>query len=175
MLDERLPVQIDPIRYAETRRELAGMLVLAKMARLGEALCDDAGEVQVQLNFGIDEEGYRYMRGTVSGELSLLCQRCMEPMAHRVELKLNLAIVGNATEAEALPSYYDPLMTGDQPLFLQDIIEDELLLALPIVPRHDEDCGLHVEQGSDETESGEPAGGDNPFAELAKLKTRGNA
>ncbi len=175
MLDERLPVQIDPIRYAETRRELAGPLALAKMARLGEALYDDAGEVQVRLHFGIDEEGFRYMRGTVSGELSLLCQRCMEPMAHHVELELSLAIVGNPTEAEALPSHYDPLMVGDQPLFLQDIIEDELLLALPIVPRHEEDCMVKVEQGSDETESGEPGAGNNPFAELAKLKTRGNA
>lgn len=174
MFSERLPVHIDPIRMADTRRLLEGRIALAEMVRLGESLQDSAGEVTVSLEFGIDNEGIRFMRGRIQAEVSLECQRCLETLRFPIDSEFALAMVRSTVEAEALPSHYEPLLVEGEPLFLRDIIEDELLLALPIVPMHESDeCSVG-------TASEQAAGGmrkdngtaekANPFAVLANLK-----
>ena len=171
MSGERLPVHIDPIRLAETRRLLQGEVALAEMSRLVEALQDNDGNVSVSLEFGIDEEGIRVMRGRVQGEVTLLCQRCLEPMRQQIDSEFSLGLVRNETEADELPSYYEPLLLDGKPLFLRDVIEDEMLLALPIVPRHPADeCEARLESSGTEKEQ-EDGKRDNPFAGLAGLKT----
>ncbi len=175
MFNERLPVHIDPIRMAETRRLLQGQLALAEMERLGGALLNNDGEVAVSLEFGTDSEGIRYMRGRIQAEVSLECQRCLEPMRYPIDSEFALAMVRSAPEAEALPSHYEPLLVEDEPLFLRDIIEDELLLALPIVPMHaSEECRVDTSLGgAGETHSDKDAEKGNPFSVLANLKTDG--
>lgn len=141
------------------------------MPRLIEALQDSEGNVAVSLEFGTDEEGLRFMRGRVQGEVTLLCQRCLEPMQQQIDNSFALALVRSETEADALPSHYEPLLLDGKPLFLRDVIEDEMLLALPIVPRHPkQECEARLESGEAETEQD---GGErvNPFASLAELKT----
>lgn len=175
MFNERLPVHIDPIRMAESRRLLQGHLALVEMTRLGEALEDTDGEVAVSLEFGTDNEGIRYMRGRIQAEVSLECQRCLESMRYPIDSEFALALVHSAAEAEALPSHYEPLLVEGEPLFLRDIIEDELILALPIVAVHaPEECRLDSSLGQ---KAGEPHNDtgttekDNPFSVLADLKT----
>jgi uncharacterized protein len=176
MFDARLPVHIDPFRMAETRRLLQGNIALAEMARLGESLQDSDGEVSISLEFGIDNEGIRFIRGQIQAEVSLVCQRCLETMRYPIDSEFMLGLVRSSTEAENLPSQYEPLMVEDEPLFLRDIIEDELLLALPIVAMHaPEVCGAELnpvpqsEEAQEDKDTG-AAAGDNPFAVLADLK-----
>lgn len=170
MFSERLPVHIDPIRMAETRRLLEGRIALAEMARLSGSLLDSEGEVTVSLEFGVDSEGMRFMRGRIQAEVSLECQRCLETMRYPVDSEFSLALVRSTAEAEALPSHYEPLLVEGEPLFLRDIIEDELLLALPIVPMHaPEECSV----GSSADEARKDTGAtkkESPFAVLADLK-----
>jgi len=176
MFETRLPVHIDPLRMAETRRLLQGTLALAEMARLGESLQDTQGEVQVSLEFGIDNEGIRFIRGHVQATVSLICQRCLEAMRYPLDSEFLLGLVRSTAEAEKLPSQYEPLVVEDEPLFLRDIIEDELLLALPIVAMHaPEECSADLnvapqpEQAQEDKDTGATAG-NNPFAVLADLK-----
>ncbi|MCW8827985.1 MAG: YceD family protein [Gammaproteobacteria bacterium] len=176
MFDERLPVHIDPLRMAETRRVLQGHVELADMVRLGESLMDHSGRVEVSLEFGIDEEGIRYMRGHLSTTVSLECQRCLDTMEFVIDNGFALGMVRNMTEAEALPSHYEPLQLDGKPLFLRDVIEDELLLALPIVARHaKQECGVKLDDADAPAETGREDRGkeekDNPFSVLAGLKT----
>lgn len=176
MFNERLPVHIDPIRMAETRRLLQGHIALAEMARLGEALQDTDGVVTVSMEFGTDSEGIRFMRGRIQAEVSLECQRCLETMRYPIYSEFALAMVRSVAEAEALPSHYEPLLVEGEPLFLRDIIEDELLLALPIVPMHvPEECGVDASlvRAAGETHKNEGAEKGNPFSVLANLKTDG--
>ncbi|HEX9802021.1 MAG TPA: YceD family protein [Gammaproteobacteria bacterium] len=159
---------------ADTRRLLEGRIALAEMVRLGESLQDSAGEVTVSLEFGIDNEGIRFMRGRIQAEVSLECQRCLETLRFPIDGEFSLAMVRSTVEAEALPSHYEPLLVEGEPLFLRDIIEDELLLALPIVPMHEpDDCpvGTAAEQaaGGMRKDNG-TAEKANPFAVLANLK-----
>jgi len=176
MSNARLPVHIDPFRMAETRRLLQGQIALADMARLGESLQNTTGEVSVSLEFGIDNEGIRFIHGHIQAEVGLVCQRCLELMRYPIDSEFMLGLVRSTSEAEALPSHYEPLLVDDEPLFLRDIIEDELLLALPIVAMHaPEECSVELnptpqaEQAQEENDTG-AAAGENPFAALADLK-----
>ncbi len=175
MFDTRLPVHIDPIRMAETRRLLQGTIALAEMTRLGSSLLNTQGDVSVSLEFGIDSEGIRFIRGRVRTEVSLECQRCLEELRYPIDSEFALGLVRSTVEAENLPSHYEPLQVDGEPLFLRDIIEDELLLAMPIVAMHaPEVCGVEVNPAlRSDAQKDEDTGAvaaDNPFAVLADLK-----
>ena len=64
-MSARLPERVDPLRLAELGRTFHGRLPLARLVRLGQSLCDQAGEVEVELAFGRDEQG----RLTLSGRI----------------------------------------------------------------------------------------------------------
>ncbi len=169
MFDERLPVHIDPVRFADTGRELRGRLALSEMERLSTLLMQSGGDAEVELSFGVDHEGIRYMRGRITAELVVQCQRCLGALPLKLSTELQLGIVREGDSRE-LPSYYEPLTVGSEPIFLRDIIEDELMLSLPIVPKHaDGQCPAPSGRVNDKTDSGGVAEG-NPFAALAGLK-----
>jgi len=173
MSEGRLPDRIDPYRFAETRRILKGRLGVASMRRLVDHLADDTGEVAVDLEFGVDDDGIRYMRGRLQGELVVPCQRCLGEMTLSMDTEVCLGMISDESLVDRLPEPYEPLVVGDEPMYLRDIIEDELILALPVVARHDDgECAGELSSGpgtEKESEPGEER--ENPFAELAKLKT----
>ena len=177
MFDERLPVHIDPLRMAETRRLLQGHVALAEMKRLVESLQDNDGDARVSIEFGVDAEGIRFMRGRIQADVQLVCQRCLETMRYPIDSEFALGLVRNTTEAEELPSHYEPLVLDGKPLFLRDVIEDELLLALPIVPRHPPaECSVKLDEAEAQAETerqdtGPEEKGTNPFSVLADMKT----
>lgn len=172
MLNQQLPERIDPLRLAETGRTLCGQVELCHLKRLAATLISAEGAAHVELDFGVDEAGVRYLSGRLRAEVELVCQRCLEPMRFELSAEPLLGIVTDAAMAERLPSQYEALIAGEKgPLLLQDIIEDELILALPIVPRHAVEACSHTgtvrgdEEGAADTEEK-----DNPFAVLAALK-----
>ncbi len=179
MFDERLPVHIDPLRMAETGRLLDGSYSLAEMGRLGDSLRDSSGKVAVSLEFGIDAEGIRYMKGRLQSVLTLECQRCLQAMQSPIDAEFALGLVRSNEAAERLPSHYEPLLVEGDALFLRDVIEDELLLALPLVAMHDESQCIDVNAQAteaaqrDDNDRGEEKKA-NPFAALAALKSNGN-
>jgi uncharacterized protein len=176
MFDERLPVHVDLLRMAETGRLLEGRYAISEMDRLHDSLLDNSGEVTVSLEFGIDAEGIRYMKGRLQTELTLECQRCLQAMQAPIDAEFALGLVRSNDAAELLPSHYEPLLVESDSLFLRDIIEDELLLALPLVAMHEAKQCIDVNalaDSADEREvddSGESKK-DNPFAALAALKS----
>ncbi len=177
MFDERLPVHIDPLRMAEQGRLLEGQYSIAEMDRLHDSLLDSSGDVAVSLEFGIDAEGIRYMKGRLQTELTLQCQRCLQAMQTPIDARFALGLVRGNDAAEQLPSHYEPLLLEGDALFLRDIIEDELLLALPLVAMHDKCIDVNAEADGaaqrNDNDRGESKK-DNPFAALAALKSNGN-
>lgn len=171
MSDGRLPERIDPHRLAEGKRILQGSLELNTMPRLGAYLTGSGGKVQVEMEFGRDEEGIPFVRGHLETEVEIACQRCMGSFRLPLQSRFLLGVVSEEKEADRLPEHYDPLVAGHEPVVLKDLVEDELILSLPIVPRHPEgECPAPpVER--DEPESKR----ENPFSVLAHLKTNSNS
>ena len=166
-----LPELIDPWRAVEAGAEFRGSLPLARMARLRESLREPTGEARFRLTFTRDPEGRGVLDGEIKARLILTCQRCLEALEFPVLTTLDLVLVSGLDEAGLLPEDLDPLLVPEEPLRLADLIEDELLLALPQIPRHESGAcpagGGRWTAVSDEQRAGEGA---NPFAVLGTLK-----
>ena len=174
MFEERLPVTIDPIRLADTGRLYSGRMPMSTMPRLADAVVQCDGEASVNLEFGRDEEGARYLHARISATVTVQCQRCLQAMQQPVDTELWLGIVRNQDAADALASHYEPLLVGSEPLYLKDLIEDELILSLPLVPMHPQsECNVDTKEISGaEQDNGQHSKRENPFAVLAGLKDK---
>lgn len=161
---ERLPLVIDPIRLAEAGSRFQGQLDLAQFQRLASSLQQVQGEVDVEVEFGRDDLHIAHLNGRLRTRLVLVCQRCLQPVTWPVDASFALGLVTTDQAAEQLPENYEPLMVSSA-MTLADIIEDELILAVPLVPMHARaECpaqDLGAEQQGKDT---------HPFAALARLK-----
>ncbi|RDE24722.1 hypothetical protein DV711_03815 [Motiliproteus coralliicola] len=165
-----LPTSIDTRRAAEQGRLIEGTVKLEKLSRLGSYLVDSEGEVTVDLTFGMDEERIRFVKGTAVASVKMTCQRCLEPVTLELEAEMNMGIVADDEAAKQLPRYYDPYVVDGPKQDLHQLIEEELILTLPLIPQH-QDCVVKTEYG----QAPEPSEGNdeaNPFNVLAQLKAK---
>lgn len=167
----RLPTHIDPLRLVAQRGRLKGNVPLAGMERLASSVESCEGEADVELEFGIDEAGFKVMTGQISAQLKMLCQRCMGVMDVPVMAEVRVGIVADSTKVQELSPELDPMITdGKEPVSLVELVEDELILSLPIVPMHGQGEGcVDLEKFRAKDEAGEKP---NPFAALAVLKEK---
>jgi len=167
----QLPEQADPRRLCEQGKAYAGRVALRDLPRLTPLLTSLEGEAAFTLEFDRDEESRLRIRGEVTAILAVRCQRCMQEMQLPVVMNFCLSPVSGPVEAEGLPEEYDPLMLEDALLHPLDLIEDELILAIPPAPRHAEaECAVKMEDFQQEPRVEPEAAQDNPFAVLANLK-----
>lgn len=147
-------------------------MALDLFARLAEEVGAQSGDVRVTLDFAIDAQGRREIRGHLEAELQLPCRRCLSPLAQPVESEFLLGMVTSDALAAELPSTHEPVLVEDEQLNLLTVVEDELILSLPQVVYHDEvDCKVSRDQltsGEDAEASREPAA--SPFDVLRHLK-----
>jgi len=170
MPKDYLPIQVDPFRYAEHATQLHGVLHVKDMTRLRDSLLNDSGDVEVDLVFGKDEQGVSFMKGHLKTRLNLQCQRCMEPFVYEIMSDFLSGIVSTEDDARHLPERYDPVVVKEEGLALHEIIEDELILSLPIVSVHDlKDCKAKLPFAVGE---GVEAKKDSPFKVIELLKTK---
>lgn len=168
MSEKNIPEHVDPYRLAEQNLHIDGTLKLIDMHRLAAGLAESSEPVKVSLEFGVDEQKITYMRGHLETTLSLQCQRCMEPYSYEIISDFALGVVTTLEEADALPERYEPAMAKDGQLALRELIEEEIILNLPIIPKHEPE---HCKVTMPTAESGEAQGkGKNPFHVLESLK-----
>ena len=165
MLTGSLPEQVDHRKLAAEKVRLEGSIPVAAFERLCGLLEDTRGEVEVRLQFRKGKKHRVFVAGTCSGEVTLLCQACLEPVSVKVEAPVSTLLVESVGALMALPQEEDGLVSEGKYVALADLVEDDLILSLPMVPRHDEgQCGLVKPTGEpprDETY--------RPFAGLAGL------
>ncbi len=170
MLD-RLPEFIDPILYAEQRRETVGRMPIKGLVRLAELLENNAGDVAV--DFAFEKKGrIATVHGAIKAELALVCQNCLKRLDWRVDIPVNLGVVSSREQADRLAEEFDPLWLEEDRLALKDIVEDEILLALPDFPKHQTQC---LARGSEPPAADVATRSDNPFSILAQLKNTGDS
>lgn len=166
-MPERLPEVVDPIAFAEKRRRLVGSIPLSRLDRLEGVVLDPSGQVEVELVFSKSGR-IPIVEGTVEAELTLQCQCCLGPINWPVSSHLSLGIVSSVDAAVALPDALEALLVDPgAEVAIADIVQDELLLAIPAVPQHP-NCRLP--KAADPTPERL-----NPFADLARLKTKSSS
>jgi len=135
------------------------------------ATCEKRSEhVQVSVKFDVDERGLTVMSGTSSTLVALTCQRCNEFFDHKLEVEFTFSPAKNAEAAENIPSYYDVIeLNEDGEVNLRELVEEEFILSIPLIPRHDfEDCSADADSvwGELPEELEKP----NPFDVLKQFK-----
>ena len=175
MSKSELPDRVDAYKLADQLTHLEGVVASTRLSRLAEAVLSQDAEFKASLDFNRDAEQRRVVTGEVSGSVELECQRCLQAVKHTIDSRFHLAIVYNDEMAKALPSGLEPLMLlPNQPLDVAEVIEDEVLLSLPMHAMHAPgECEIQTEFKPDDSEAGEvPAQKDNPFKVLESLKKR---
>jgi len=130
---------IDGFEFASAGATKQGVWPLRNFPRLRDMLARDAGEVRYEINGVRDERGRPALRLQVSGTLELRCQRCLEPMPLEVRTDETLVLAATLDEIHAEPADAhapDRVVAGKE-MALRELIEDELILAVPYAPRHE--------------------------------------
>lgn len=172
-LDTVLPRHVDPRKFAQQGIAVKGQFALKALSRLCPLLAADEGDVRADLTFGVDEQHTRYVTGSIEVSVQMVCQRCLEPAPQDVKATLNLGMVWSDEQAAQLPKSWDPWIVGEGQIDLYEIIEDELMLSLPIVAYHEEMCVPEALYTSGEQLKSEAVDNEekpNPFQVLEQLK-----
>ena len=166
-MSKQLPETANFIKQAERNATLEGLMPLVKLERLSESLHDNSGELFATLRF-TSGTGYLGLNGMVEASLDLICQRCLQPMKHKVSGRFKFGLMTDEKYEDKLPPDAEPyLLEGDEQSVI-DILEDELLLSLPIAATHQEECSEFLLQQNEERRVEKEKA--NPFAVLKDLK-----
>lgn len=173
MLTSQLPSRVEPYKLAARHERIEGLVALDKLPRLAEEAGVQTGDCHVVLEFGVDAQGRREIRGHLQATLALACRRCLVPLPQEVSSDFLLGMVTDEALAAELPASHEPVLVEKEQLDLLTVVEDELILSLPQVVYHDEaECHVSAEQLVSKTEgaASETTPAMNPFAVLSVLK-----
>lgn len=157
----------DAFAFARDARVLKGAQAVSAFERLQDLLADTAGEISWVVEGFKGDRGEPLLQLTVSGTISLACQRCLGAISFELDVDNLLEIVpeGADLSQDELEDDTRDFLPVVRELDVVELVEDEILLALPVAPRH-ERCGLPGAADAGERE--------NPFAALAGLKGKPN-
>lgn len=167
--EKPIPRRLDPRKSAHQGAVFSGIIPPDALPRLQEA-ATAIHRVHAEIEFSIGDQGKKLLTGRVSGDLDLICQRCLEPLGTQVSSDLTLAVVWDEEGAKQLPAACDPWITGEGEGDLYEILEEELLLSLPVVALHETDCVDHALFSSGDVTDDEAEKKPNPFQVLKQLK-----
>ena len=165
-MQKKLPESVDFLKQVERNASFEGAWPVARFERLTELICNDQGEVAAWLKFGT-RAGAACLDGRVQAELELRCQRCLEPIQQHIESEFRFGLISSEEEAALLPREFEPLLVTDTEQSLVELVEDELLLSLPLVARHDEECSEILQKHRKDDDSQQDT--HRPFAALKDL------
>lgn len=156
---------IDPLNFAQNKKIQRGKIAQNELTRLRDLVNRDEGFSYI-IEGDMNKFGKLLLRLLIKGKIVLQCHRCLDELAHEIDIDAILILVKNENELEA----YDLDNTVDAVLAVHELdvgvlIEDEIILSLPISPRHEEEaCGVGIQSVAKQEHKG------SPFSSLITLK-----
>lgn len=132
-----LPKWVIPLRLAAQGSALSGVVCWENLDRLRALVVAGNEPVQADLRFFHDESGHRVVAGRLETEVQVQCQRCLRNMPWQLSTEVNWVVVMEEQGMDLLPKRYDPWVITQLEANLHAAVEEELLLALPIVAYHE--------------------------------------
>ena len=184
-MSREFPDFVDPWKAADGRRVFQGTMPLNRMKRLQPLLAQDVPAASgkeggvtpgpdvaaFSASFGHDEQGVVTIDIEVDAHLPLVCQRSLRPYLQQVRRDSLLAVIEDMAEQDLLPENYEPVWVEHGRPALLDLVEDELLLGIPEVPRNPEtdEIELSTDDGFQAASPAEDEETHRPFEGLAGL------
>lgn len=159
---------IDVFAFCKKDEHIEGVLPVVDLPRLAGETFDKAGDVKWSISGYVNELGYPALTLSVSGKVNLICQRCLTGLPFDVQSESVIILAENEEAADKLDALLEDddvdVIVGSASFDIKYLIEDEVLLALPLAPKHAE-CPDQVSQ--DQEVIGEKV---SPFVVLKDLK-----
>ena len=187
MPSEKLPQFVTVRKLVDSRAILTGQVVPERLSRVEDAISAFVGNFEVVLDFGLNESKKSKIDVQINGNVEMLCQRCLEPVVVAVAIETTLTVVAHDEEARAQIKDYEPIMLNDEGVLdIDALVEEEILLSLPVVAMHPQAKDAEqveavneainnalADKPVQEIERRSDMGMDNPFDVLKTLKAGG--
>lgn len=158
---------IHPERLTSKPHVWDGVFKPGELERLEDSLAGPEGELRYRITAGLDRQRRKVVSCIIKGFVFLTCQASLEAFRHEISISERLVLVDSEARLPAIEEESDAedYLVADEPLDIRDLVEDAVLLSLPMVPRKP---GLGEAPGGREGVSREAS----PFAALAALKRK---
>jgi len=127
---------IDGLQFARAALERRGTVGMERLPRLAQLRCSTEG-LEYRLRGGRAGNGKPCLRLSVVGSLEMVCQRCLDPIQVPIAIDAELQLAENAREISEADDEIDRVLASRR-MDVASLVEDEVILALPMAPRHEE-------------------------------------
>jgi uncharacterized protein len=168
---DKLPKTVDPERLAQNGADFKGSYEQNAMPRLRDIVEEDSGVCEVDLALDYSKGVGLKLIGQVSAGLNLVCQRCLEGFKCEVTSEVNIELVREEGQEHREHDVF--VLDSDGALPLIELVEDEILLQIPNMPKHGniEDCKQEmIDRATEYVPEEDEEEKENPFAVLKNLK-----
>jgi uncharacterized protein len=165
------PLIIDVFELARERGVVEGDLALDTLGRLVASLVRSDGALHFRICGEVDARGHPGAEMQLRADLALQCQRCNQDLEYELRRDAHFRFVASEEDLAAIPIVDDDVevIVGSHTMAVAPWVEDEAILSLPLVPRHDE---CHGQYNDEAAATGAESERPHPFAVLAGLKVR---
>lgn len=136
LMSNSLPYYVNPWLLYRHHETVSGQIALSRMPNLRDSQNRQDGNAHVQLTVEKRDDGQTVLFGKATAELELDCQRCLKPLIKTFEATFELVLVKYEQQLSSVSDEDDALVVLEQ-LELNPLIEQELILALPMIAKHD--------------------------------------
>lgn len=168
MFQQALPKQVDYIKAAQRLASYHVDVPVSCFVEFEKAILSADDQVRGELKFSFNDHYQVQIKGHINAKIHLICQRCMEPVEYLINAELNLVMV-SAEQEKHLDKRFDPWLIESEAVDLNKIVEQELIIALPIVVYHDNTLCNEQNTTKNNLANNEK---ENPFLVLNSLKKK---
>ncbi|TFH68939.1 hypothetical protein E3W66_03060 [Gammaproteobacteria bacterium LSUCC0057] len=165
-----LPSIIDPRKLAQQQALYQGSVAADQLTRFAQAVTAIESDLTARVEFALNASRKPCVSGQLQIAAAVPCQRCLESVTIAIAAEFAVEVVWNEEQAASIVKRADSWIVAERQASLLELLEDELLLALPVVSYHDEgQCASDLRQLL-QADNEQPAASENPFAVLQSLK-----
>jgi uncharacterized protein len=141
LMQSEQPQSINPLRLAKNKEQIKGSLSFDSLTRLEDILLDNHGQVQYSLSFDFDGSGICLIESYIDTAVLLQWQRCLKSVIIEIQKSSVFGVYKDSDEFKKLEDNYEPCQLDEEFILVEKLVEDELLLAIPLIPLHiDKKC-----------------------------------
>jgi uncharacterized protein len=153
------------IKFAKKNLSVTDELSIIDLPRINGIAHNKSDKIKVNYSFYVENKTTPCLDGEISLNIYLTCQRCLEELPFSLDLSFSMAFVKNENQAEELSKHLEIYLFEDKELSLIDLISDEILLSIPMAPKHNLDCLSSFKENNNYEQVKE-----KPFAILKNIK-----
>ena len=135
-MNNELPLRFDPVLFAKQGRTLAGEIAVQDMPRISSTSTRNESTVSITMAFSMSSLHFPMVKGTIQGSIVQTCQRCLGDAEVKIDQTFTLVMINPESLELASKEGHEIYEYSGQFVSTIDMIEDEVILVMPIVVKH---------------------------------------